>query len=178
VRSNFFAIVLVITGLIVVAWWATSRLSQISSTDLATGSTTASPTERTASTSTPTLRATPIASATPGGAPLFTDRVVVEITGQQTSWTRVAVDGVVAFEGQINPGDTQQFEGASEIRIRTGNGAALQVTYNGQNIGLLGQRGEVVERFFTPTRQITPTPTLTVTPTGTSVPSPTPSATP
>ncbi len=90
------------------------------------------------------------------------------------TWTQVEVDGEAVFEGMNEPGEVLRYEGVEEIFIRTGNAAALNVNYNGQDIGPMGERGEVVERFFTVGGQITPTPTPTITPTNTGVPTPTP----
>jgi hypothetical protein len=71
-----------------------------------------------------------------------------------------------------------QYQGQQLIVVLAGNGAGLDVTYNGQSIGPLGERGEVVERFFTVGEIATPTVTPTITPTNTSVPSSTPRVSP
>jgi hypothetical protein len=107
--------------------------------------------------------------------PVILDRVVLTIRVTQRTWVRISVDGEVWLEGQATPGEILQPPDAQlEIIILAGNGAGLEVTYNGVDIGPLGERGEVVERFFTAGGQVlTPTPTLTVTPTATGVPTPT-----
>ena len=83
-------------------------------------------------------------------------------------------------------GTILQYEGAQTVRVTTGNGAALNVNYQGVEVGPLGERGEVVEEIYTlgglQTLTPTPTPTLTNTPiptaTGTPGASPTASRTP
>ena len=93
---------------------------------------------------------------------------------------RVTVDGEVQFEGRVIPGSAYTFTGDSQVEVLTGNGAGLQVFYNQQNIGLLGEFGQVVNRIFTPQEILLPTPTITMTPTATLPPTATlkPSATP
>ncbi|PKM81800.1 MAG: hypothetical protein CVU89_07155 [Firmicutes bacterium HGW-Firmicutes-14] len=65
-------------------------------------------------------------------------------------WARVTVDGTVIFEGDINPGDSKSFAGESLIRVRLGSAGAVEVTVNGEKVGVLGRMGEVITRDFTP----------------------------
>jgi len=91
---------------------------------------------------------------------------------------RVTVDGEEAFSGRVTPGDSYPFEGEDQVEILTGNGAALRVTFNGDDLGLMGNLGEVVSVIYTaagiatptptPIPTITPTPRVTITPTATS----------
>jgi hypothetical protein len=171
-----------LVGFGIILWWTISQLSRLSAETLTpatqevsllgqlAGSATFEPTPTFPPTSTPTLAV----------GPQILDRVLLYIDIKQRSWVRIIVDGQVAFEGQAEPGMVLRYEGLQSIRVLAGNGAGLIVTYNGLQIGPLGERGEVVERIFTPSEQITPTATPTVTPTSTSVPTPTPrvSATP
>jgi len=178
-RSGWFTIAVLGAGLIMIAIWITLRLSQVTfdssagesnsaflGTIIAHETVTASPTFQ--PTSTPVVRV----------GPDFFNRVALTIRVEQRSWTRIMADGAVVFEGQAEPNTVLQYEAAQSITILAGNGAGLNVSYNGQDIGLLGARGEVVEWLFTLEGDMTPTPTLTITPTGTSVPTPTPTRTP
>ncbi len=179
-RSGYFAAAVLLVGLVAVVWWAVASLSGISGDELLppeqesavlaqlAGSATVAPS--------PTFPPTSTPKADSGLGVM--DRVLLSIEVQQPTWTRIVVDGETVFEGQSRPGTILRYEGREEVFIRTGNGAGLIVTYNGQELGPLGGRGEVVERFFTLSGPITPTPTPTVTPTNTSVPTPTPSLTP
>jgi hypothetical protein len=104
----------------------------------------------------------------------------------QRAWMRVSVDGEIEFEGRVIPGSAYQFSGQEGIELLTGNGGALQIFFNQNDLGVLGDYGEVVFRVFTaegmllPTPSITPTATATleVTPTAevtlTSLPTPAP----
>ncbi len=104
--------------------------------------------------------------------------VQVSLIVRQRAWVRVIVDGKVQLEGRVVPGSAYDFAGEKQIEVLTGNGAALQILYNQQDLGVLGIHGEVVHRIFTPTEVLLPTPTPT--PTGQPLPpgSPTPPSTP
>jgi len=93
------------------------------------------------------------------------------------AWMRVTVDGEVEFEGRVIPGSAYSFSGEFEIELTTGNGAGLQVFFNGTDLGVLGVYGEVVYKLFTPEGVLLPTPTSTAVPTNTPQASPTPPAT-
>ena len=175
-QSNIFAGAVLIITAVVIVWLVTTQLRAVPVENVVP---TAGQSDvlrtaqaRNSATPSPTFEPTSTPVATTG--PLILDRVLLTITIEQRSWTRIVVDGQTAFEGQVEEGMVLQYEGRESILVLTGNGAALAVTYNHQYIGLLGERGEVVERLFTPGGQITPTPTPTLTPTGTSVPTPTP----
>jgi len=63
-------------------------------------------------------------------------------------WMRVTVDGNPAFEGTLTAGQSKRFEGKEKINVRVGNAGAVEALLNGQNLGLLGDPGEVVSREF------------------------------
>jgi cytoskeletal protein RodZ len=113
-------------------------------------------------------------------------KVQVVLTATQSAYMRITVDGKVQFEGRAEAGSTYTYEASSQVEVLTGNAAGLKVSYNGQDLGLMGNFGEVADRLYTaegvatptstpqPTR--TPTPKVTATPTETltRTPSPTP----
>lgn len=109
------------------------------------------------------------------------DAVQLYIIVRQRAWMRITTDGEVVFEGRVIPGNAYSYSAQESIELLTGNGAALQVFYNQNDLGPLGLLGEVVQRTFTPNQIITPTPTVTLTPTITETPAasltPTPEAT-
>lgn len=110
--------------------------------------------------------------------------VTVSIFALERTFVRISVDARVVFEGRMAPRESKVFEAENQVVVLTGNASALRITYNGQDLGLMGGIGEVVSRVYlvsgvvTPTATIPPTPTETplVTPTGT--PTSTPTATP
>lgn len=100
--------------------------------------------------------------------------VQIYITVLQRAWMRVVVDGKIEFESRVLPGSAYNYAGEERIEVLTGNGAALQIFYNQQDLGVLGFIGEVIDRVFTldgvqtPTATITPTTTQTLPATPTS----------
>ena len=180
IHSPLFTAAVLLVGFGLIMLWITSTLSKISGSELV-------PAEQqseflnqfaTSETTVPTPTFAPTSTPQADSGLQILDRVVLSLDVKQRTWVKITVDGTVQFEGQAQVGDVLHYEGSNQIALRTGNGAALDTTYNGQNLGLLGDRGQVVERIFTTTGQITPTYTPTVVPTNTSVPTPTPSRTP
>ncbi len=95
----------------------------------------------------------------------------------ERTYLKVIIDGEVKQEGRVVPGAALKFEGKSRIEVLTGSGAAIQIIFNQQNLGVMGSFGEVVNRIYTLTGIETPTPTPSPTPTVTPRQSPTPSPT-
>ena len=98
-----------------------------------------------------------VASNAAGGITTETRAVTVAYTAAVVNvtvkggdaWLQATVDGtVVAGTGRIfKDGETATYTGR-EVRLRSGNGAATVVSYNGQPAVALGQQGEVVERVY------------------------------
>jgi cytoskeleton protein RodZ len=120
--------------------------------------------------------------------PGVTANVVVSVFAVERVFVRISVDGNIAFEGRLSPRETKVFDAENQVVILTGNAAALRINYNGNDLGLMGNTGEVITRVYlisgvaTPTATIPPTPTatppvtITPTPTSTSTPTITPTA--
>jgi cytoskeleton protein RodZ len=102
--------------------------------------------------------------------------VQVVVVAQDQAWVRVTVDGKVKFEGRVTAGTAYSFDGITQIEVLTGNGRAISILYNQNDLGPMGNIGEVVDRIYTttvilnPTATFTPTPTITPTPTATIKP--------
>ena len=78
------------------------------------------------------------------------DSLTVEVSVEGSpSWLSILADGTLAYEQIAQPGFSQTFEAQREISIRTGNAGAVGVEVNGQNLGELGESGEVLTREFT-----------------------------
>jgi hypothetical protein len=104
--------------------------------------------------------------------------VQVQIVAQQRAWMRIVVDGDVEFDGRILPGSIYGFAGEELVEITTGNGAGLQVLYNGQDLGTLGNFGQVINFVITVDGVQTPTPTITLSPMPTATETPEITSTP
>lgn len=134
------------------------------------------------------VTATLAAFETPIGLPAIPEGVNVQINviALERTFLRVIADGEVVFDGRVTPGTAYPFEAGTQIEILAGNGAALRLTYNLRDMGLLGGYGEVVNLIYraegvvTPTATIGPSPTITPTPTirPTQTQTPTPTRTP
>ncbi len=70
------------------------------------------------------------------------------IIAKEKSWLQVTVDGELKFQGFINTDETMTHNGSDSIRIKIGNGIAVQVEYEGEILGPFGKRGEVIIKEF------------------------------
>jgi cytoskeleton protein RodZ len=113
---------------------------------------------------------------------LAVGNVELNLVAVERTFMRVKVDGGEAFNGRVLPGTAYPFVAEDQIEVLTGNGAALRVMFNGRDLGLMGNLGEVVSRIYTregiATGTPTLSPTLTVTPKVTMTPTLTPTTTP
>ena len=105
-------------------------------------------------------QATPTVISTVNAAPLQ-----VYIISHDRAHLRVIVDGFEEFNGRVIPDEVYTFSGDVRIQLKTGNAAALEVYFNQEFLGRLGDVGEVVEVDFSPEGLKTPTPQPTRTPT-------------
>ncbi|GAB4568750.1 MAG: hypothetical protein Kow0077_00130 [Anaerolineae bacterium] len=130
---------------------------------------------------TPSATFIPSATPLPGArlaaeATLIRDRVVIDVAIAQRTFLRVTVDGVVAFEGIVRPGAQLQYQAQQVLNLVASNAAGVDVIFNNLPLGVLGGRGEALDRTFTPDLVLTPTAVPTATPTATLPPSDTPAA--
>jgi cytoskeletal protein RodZ len=109
-------------------------------------------------------------------SPEVNANVVVSLFALKRVFVQISVDGKIVFEGRMSPRETQVFQAENQVVVLTGDGSALRVTYNGQDLGLMGGAGEVVNRAYLVTGVATPT--ATVPPTATNTPLTTPTFTP
>lgn len=126
---------------------------------------------------TPSFTFIPSATPLPGQqiaalGPPITDRVVIVAAAVQRTWVRIIADGVVTFEGLVEPGETLRYEATQMLRLQASNGAGLDVVFNNLPQGVLGLRGQAIDRTFTPDLALTPT--VALSPTATSTPPPLP----
>lgn len=101
---------------------------------------------------------TPAPGAPPDGqASTPLGNVNITLNGKdEVCWTRVTVDGVVKFTGNINPGESKTFTGSGKIIVRLGKAKAVEVIHNGQNLGILGTNSNPITREFTSNTSLSP----------------------
>ena len=129
------------------------------------------PTSTSTSTSAPPFTPTSAPTSTPTSAPTNTPTprvstgIEVELNIVEYAWLRVLVDGEEVFVGSLEAGTTRVWRGRESVALRCGNAGGVEATVNGEPLGLLGERGQVVDiewlaEGVTPT-PATPTPTAT-----------------
>lgn len=67
---------------------------------------------------------------------------------ERASWVRVTVDSETVFEGTLQPGTQEAWEAEDTIVLRAGNAGGVLVTLNDEDLGALGEFGEVKEQEF------------------------------
>lgn len=100
-------------------------------------------------------------------APINNDPLQIYIVARERAWLRVVADDKVKFLGRTVPGNAYAFSGTKNIELTTGDGAAMQVFFNQDDLGTLGTTGEVVSLIFSRDGLLTPTAAFTFTPTAT-----------
>jgi len=152
---------LLIIVLIVAGWWGYQRYSGMVPFAHPTATPTLTPVPA-SPTPSPTVIPSPTSTSSPTPSPTIAVGVKLDIkvVGQR-AWLLVRVDGSTAFSGILEPGTTRAWRASEQILLRCGNAGAVQVTVNGQELGLLGELGQVVEREWIASGMPTLTPTST-----------------
>ena len=82
--------------------------------------------------------------------PQAVDGLIVGIQVVDTaSWIRVVADRQTVFEGTLQPGFKQEWEANESLVLRAGNAGGVLVTLNNEDVGRMGNTGEVREQQFT-----------------------------
>jgi hypothetical protein len=88
----------------------------------------------------------PVATARPA-AP----QVTVTLQATALVWTRITVDGRIAYEGTLTAGARRRFTGRRVIDLHLGNAGGVQLTVNGAPRGAPGRPGQVWRGRFAST---------------------------
>ena len=86
--------------------------------------------------------------AEPAEAPSGKLTVGIEVEGSP-AWILVTSDSETVFEEVAEPGFSRTFEASRAVGIRAGDAGAVSVEVNGQEVGALGEPGQVLERSYT-----------------------------
>lgn len=132
-------------------------------------------------------RAAATATSTPPGrtpTPAAIDKIDLKLEVLQRAWVRLTADGQVLEESILSPGFVKEYTAATNIHVRTGNAAGVQLTVNGEVQPSLGNTGDIVEAGWalengvlvvsTPVSDTTTTPSRSPTVTATSTVTPRP----
>jgi hypothetical protein len=63
----------------------------------------------------------------------------------EAAWVEIVVDQEIFFSGTMLPGSKRQVAEADTISVSSGNAGATRVIINGEDMGVLGGKGEVVK---------------------------------
>lgn len=91
---------------------------------------------------------TPPAAVVPQ-SPATAKPVVINAKYTAECWTLVTADGKEVYEGTAKAGDNLSWEADKTIVIKVGNAGGIDIVYDGQPVGKLGDKGDVVTKTFT-----------------------------
>ncbi|TAK24639.1 MAG: helix-turn-helix domain-containing protein [Chloroflexota bacterium] len=121
----------------------------LSPTPVAPPTSTATPRPSPTPEPTPTLSASAGATAT---AAANVRGVTIEARVLGRVWSQVEEDGQVVFSGILQPSERRVWRAERRLVLHVGNGALVELNYNGQNIGPAGPADEVVRLEWTSSR--------------------------
>lgn len=93
----------------------------------------------------------------PAPAPVVSGAEVKAVFSEDC-WTEVKVDGNVVLSETVKKGTTLTWKGNNQIDISVGNAGAIDITFNNQPVGKLGDIGAVVSKSFVAPNAQTPAP--------------------
>jgi cytoskeleton protein RodZ len=97
---------------------------------------------------TPTVPASPTPTLRPTTTPEVVAALALEVQTSQRAWIRITVDGQVVDEGSFEANTSLVYEADNSITVRTGNGGGVTLILNGEDLGLMGDVGQVIERSW------------------------------
>ena len=62
-------------------------------------------------------------------------------------WMEITADGKKT-QATLSEGQTQEIQANESIKLNLGNAGVVKVTVNGEDMGTLGQKGQVVKKTF------------------------------
>lgn len=101
----------------------------------------------------PHLAPTPVQSQKPVGAGEASDSsaaILLEVVAHEDSWLSVSVDGKSLGQGILNAQASRTIRANKEVRLRVGNVAGVEVSFNGKAVNIDGEPKQVKELTFTP----------------------------
>lgn len=101
----------------------------------------------------------PYAPAQPAPTPSVSEKPVVQanpvvVVAKYTDscWTLVTADGKEVYEGIPKIGETLTWEAQKDLTVQLGNAGGVEMVYNGQSLGSMGGKGEVLKKTFSATK--------------------------
>jgi cytoskeletal protein RodZ len=75
------------------------------------------------------------------------DKLTLLISAKEDSWLQVQCDNKTVFERVLTKGSVEKWEAKEKFELRVGNAAGIVIELNGQKIGSLGRRGQVIRNI-------------------------------
>lgn len=164
---KFFAVLLSLAAIAAATWWGYQWHTGESLLSLLTPAPTSTPTLRPTTAVAPTETATPtVVTPQPTASPLptytpvpptatlsptATPAVGLQITMDvvERTWLEVTVDGELVLGETVEAGNRLSWTATESISCHCGNAGGVRVTVAGEEIGALGDPGQVVDRVWT-----------------------------
>jgi len=98
---------------------------------------------------------TPVQDQKPGSevvspASATSSAILLEVTALEDSWVSVSADGKSLGQGVLSAQKSRTIRANKEVRLRLGNVAGVEVSFNGKPVNLDGEPKQVKELTFTP----------------------------
>ena len=71
-------------------------------------------------------------------------KLTLSLVAQERTWVQIAIDDSSAHEYIFETGDNNIWQANEQFFIRIGNGAGIRLFLNGNDLGKLGKRMEVI----------------------------------
>jgi len=76
--------------------------------------------------------------------------ILLEVIAHEDSWLSVSADGKSLGQGILNAQKSRTIRANKEVRLRVGNVAGVEVSFNGKPVNIDGEPNQVKELTFTP----------------------------
>ncbi|PYY02065.1 MAG: hypothetical protein DMG64_12755 [Acidobacteria bacterium] len=76
--------------------------------------------------------------------------ILLQVTALEDSWLSVSADGKSLGQGILNAQKSRTIRANKEVRLRVGNVAGVEVSFNGRSVDIDGGPKQVKELIFTP----------------------------
>jgi cytoskeleton protein RodZ len=86
----------------------------------------------------------------PSSSPSPERMFAVVISAKEDAWVNVTTDGKTAISRVLTAGEQQSFRAGKKIVFTTGNAGGVDVSFNGKNLGAIGNESEKRVLTFTP----------------------------
>lgn len=82
--------------------------------------------------------------------PPVVEGVNLRIIGKELCWVRATVDGELIPDTMLQPGEVKEIQAQESIQLHLGNAGGVQIEYNGEDMGVPGDRGDTLRLEFPP----------------------------